>query len=126
MSPVTYDFEIFQYADFSRTLSWSDSTGAPISLAGYTAACQAKHPDGKLVIDFAADGVLTVSQATSGDTVGQVVIALPGSFTGTLSFADTIAYDLLLTGPVDTGPTNAGSVNRLVQGTITLSKGITA
>ena len=112
MSAGSYSFTIEQGTDFSRVLTWKDSNGNLIDLTGYTAACQVRDFKGGVLIDFTEDGSITL-----GGTEGTVTLELPNSFTSTLDF-DTARYDLKLT--------SSGSLkDRLVQGTVTLSKEVT-
>jgi hypothetical protein len=115
MQPGRYDFSISASDDFSRTLAWTDSSGTPINLTGYTAACQVRDERGELLVDFLVDGLITIN-----GSAGTVTLVLPGSFTSTLSF-DSGNYDLFLIGPADTGPTGAPAQKKLIRGVVTLA-----
>lgn len=110
MSAGIYNFSIECRADFSVTLTWSDENNNPIVLTGYSAACQVRDRSGNLLIDFSEDGSITVSQASTGATVGQITLSLPHSFTKNLTF-DTGSYDLFITGP---------GQSKLIKGIVTL------
>lgn len=121
MSAGNYSFEIEQGCDFSRTFTWKNSSGVAINIAGYTIRMMARNDYGD------ATPVITLSTVTPpggiaivGDgSAGQFTITMTAAATALLNFS-TLKYDLEAVAPLP-----AGTVTRLLEGTITLSKEVT-
>lgn len=115
MAAATYDFEIEQGATLIKPIVWNDSTGAPVNLTGYTAKMQVRQ-------SVASEEVLLELSTTNGKIQ---LTPLTGTITLVFSAATTAAinwkrgkYDLELTSA-------DGTVTRLIEGEINISKEIT-
>lgn len=115
MPAASYDFEIEQGATLLKPIVWKDSTGAAFNLTGYTAKMQVRQSAAS------PDVLLEMSTTNSRITL------TPGTGTITLVFSATLTssitwtrgkYDLELTAP-------NGTVTRLIEGQISVSKEIT-
>lgn len=115
MSAATYDFEIEQGATLLKPIVWKDSNGTPVNLTGYTAKMQVRRN--------AADPTVLLELS---NTNGRLSIT-PGTGTVTLIFsAATTAAITWTRGKYDLELTSAdGTVTRLIEGEITVSKEIT-
>jgi hypothetical protein len=121
VSTGTYNLCINQYATYTRIFVWLTSicgcgtVGAapgPVDLTGYTASLQIRAfqlaPD--ILYDASSDIVL-------GGTSGSIALTIPASATADFTWW-TGVYDLILTD-------SSGNVTRLLQGTVTVSAGVT-
>lgn len=115
MPAASYDFVIEQGATLLKPIIWKDSAGVAINLTGYTAKMQVRQSTAS------TDVLLEMSTANNRITL------TPGTGTITLVFSATLTagitwsrgkYDLELTSP-------DGTVTRLIEGQISVSKEIT-
>lgn len=115
VTPSTSNLTIFSNAHFEKQFTWSYD-GTPVDLTNWTAKLQARNmPNGdKILIDIDETTGITLGAS------GTIDILIPLSDTITYTF-DVLKYDLCLypLSPADEG-------YRLVEGTITLNKGITS
>mgnify|MGYP003504288579 CR=1 FL=1 len=115
MSAAVYDFTIEQGTTHRMSFLWEDSEGAPINLTDYTARMQARkafNADEKMIAATTENGMITLIPLT-----GEVQIELPEDITTTFIWPQAL-YDLELVS-LD------GTVTRLVQGLITISREVT-
>lgn len=113
MPAVTYNAVIEQGADWYVNFQWTDPSGTPINLTGYTAALQIRTSP------LAKTTVLSLTN-TSG-------IAITAS-TGTLAVHATAAQTGAITNGLysyDMEITSGGIVTRLVQGSINVTPQVT-
>ena len=124
MPAFVYDFTIEQGTTLTKEFIYKDSFGIPIDLTGFTARMQLRPT-------VASESVLLDLTTENG---GIVLGGATGEVKMVFTEADTVAlsrggvYDLeLVDGPADYDPeaVNAPTVIRFVQGTITVSKGVT-
>lgn len=117
----TYPFCINQYATFSRIFIWIagmcgcgtvGASSGPVDLTGYSAALQIRAFPLSTTILYDASGNLTL-----GGTAGTISLSIPASATTGFTWWQG-AYDLILTSP-------AGVVTRLLQGSVTVTPGVT-
>jgi hypothetical protein len=117
MAAGPWSFTIEQGATFARTLTWRDSLGVLVPLAGLRARMQIRpKPESPLVL----------LELTTEN--GRIALTDPGVITLSISAADTAAlafktahYDLEIVDPTAVPE----HVDRLVQGTVTLSQEVT-
>ncbi len=119
-STPTYPLCINQYATFTLSLIWTTSpcgcatVGAsfgPVDLTGYTASMQIRpFPAGPILFDASTDIVL-------GGTAGTITVTIPAASTATFTWF-TGVYDLILTSAT-------GVVTRFLEGSVTVSAGVT-
>src|SRR5512138_836668 len=116
MGAGKYNFTIEQGVDFSKTLTWKTAAGAAINIGGYTIRMMARNDFGDTNPVISLSTVPAVGGiAIVGDgSAGQFTISMTAAATAALNFS-TLRYDLEMV-------SGAGSVTRLLQGTITLSK----
>lgn len=110
-----HDFTIEQGADFARTLTWKDSSGTAVNLAGYSARMQIRGnvEDADIALELTtANGRIAL-----GGAAGTITLSANASATGGLSIASGV-YDLELV-------SSSGVVTRLLEGNIILSKEVT-
>jgi len=121
MAAGTYNFEIEQGVDFSKTFTWKNAAGVAINIAGYTFRMMARN-------DYAdATPIITLSTvsppggiAIVGDgSAGQFTVSMTAVATALLNFSN-LQYDLEAVAPLP-----GGIVTRLLEGTITLSREVT-
>lgn len=110
VSPGTYNILLQRRADYSLSLQFKDSTGAPINLTGWTAYAQAWNRDRTTKY---ADFTITYTNRANG----QIAIVLTD--TQTISFPDECYYDVLLENPSQLR-------EYYLEGTIYVSEGYTA
>lgn len=115
MSAATYNFELEQGVTRTIPFVWKDSTGSPIDLLGYTARMQIR-------MNKSSSQVMLELTTENG---GIVLGGLAGSVT--LEFTEESTSKLTRGGVYDLELVNSDgtTVIRLVEGTITLSKGVT-
>lgn len=115
MSAATYDFEIEQGTTLLKPIVWKDSAGVPVNLTGYTARMQVRQSTS------AADVLLELSTTNSRISITPLTGTVTLIFTPEVTSAITWRrgkYDLELTSA-------DGTVTRLIEGEITVSKEIT-
>lgn len=110
VSPGAYNILLQRRADYSVSLQFKDSTGAPINLTDWTAYSQIWNRD--RTTKYADFTVTYVNRAN-----GQIAIALTD--TQTTSFPDECYYDVLLENP-------SGLREYYLEGTMYISEGYTA
>lgn len=115
MAAATYDFEIEQGTTLLKPIVWKDSAGTAVNLTGYSAKMQIRK-------SVSSDDVLLELSTTNSKLS---ITPLTGTITLIFSAATTAAidwsrgkYDLELT-------SGDGTVTRLIEGEITVSKEIT-
>jgi hypothetical protein len=115
MPAATYNFEVEQGTTLVKPLVYKDSLGAPVNLTGYSAKMQIRP-------SISSEEVLLELSTVNGKIV---IVPLLGKLTLTMSPADTSAltsrrarYDLEITA-------GDGSVTRLIEGEITVSREVT-
>lgn len=115
MAAASHDFTIEQGVTTAKAFIWKDSAGDVIDLTGYTARMQIRETiasNSTLLSATNANGQLVITAAQ-----GKVTLTLTATETAALSFT-TGVYDLELI-------SGSGTVTRLVEGTVTLSKEVT-
>jgi hypothetical protein len=115
-----YSLCINQYATYTKIFTWlapppsSTTVGAtplPVDLTGYTAMMQFRpYVLGPLLFDASPYLVL-------GGTAGTITLTIPAAQTAGFTWWQGF-YDLILTSP-------SGIVTRLLEGTVTVSPGVT-
>lgn len=113
MAAANHDFEIEQGTTLDKPFIWKDSTGTPVDLSGYTARMQlrpSKSSDTVLVDLTTENGGITL-----GGPTGEI----------TLHFNEAITMPLLKGGVYDVEVIIDGKVRRLIEGAITISRGVT-
>jgi len=112
INPGTYNFTLYQGADWDRTFTITQS-GTALNLTGYTARMQVRE---------AADSTAYLLNLTSGTgitlggTAGSVAVAITSAQSSAID-AGSYAYDLeLLSG---------SQVTRLLQGAVNVSGNVT-
>jgi len=118
---ATYDLCIQQNATFSRIFVWTayatgpNTAGAqpqPVDLTGFTAAMQIRaYPLASAVLYDASSNI------TLGGNAGTISLEIPAATTAGFTWWAAV-YDLLLTDP-------SGSVTRFLNGSVTVSPGVT-
>lgn len=115
MAAATYDFEIEQGATLIKPIVWNDGNGAPVNLTGYSARMQVR----KNVA--AADVLLELSTTNSKIQItpmtGTVTLVFSATTTAAIDWSRG-KYDLEMT-------SGDGTVTRLIEGEISISKEIT-
>ena len=108
-----YDITINQGATYQLVVTWNVS-GSPVDLTGYTAALQARYN-----VDASTTFISLTSGSglTLGGALGTITVDLTAAQTAALTCFYGV-YDLELTAP-------DGTVTRLLQGTVTVSKEVT-
>ena len=126
MDVGTYNLIINQYATYSLTIIWLagmcgcgapptpppvGASPSPVDLTGYTATLQIRpYPLATTILyDASPDIVL-------GGTAGTIAVTIPDTVTAGFTWWQGV-YDLLLTN-------SAGVATRLLQGTVTVSPGV--
>ena len=114
MAAGLYDITIEQGATFTLSLTWKDSTDAPVNITGYTARMQVRE-------NYEAESTLVSLTSSGGDIVlggalGTIAITIAASVTQLLQL-DEAVYDLELV--------NGATVTRLLQGKATVSREVT-
>ena len=104
-----------QGSTFVKTLTWYDELGNLRNLTGYSAELQVRFEAEDEVLLYSAN--TTTGEIVLGGALGTIVITIPAAATLALDFIKA-KYDLLLT-------SGAGVKTRLIEGAITLSKGVT-
>ena len=115
MAAATYDFQIEQGATLLKPIVWKDSSGTPINLTGYTAKMQVRSSvtSPTVLLELStANNRLTINPST-----GTVTMIFSATTTAAITWSRG-KYDLELT-------SYDGTVTRLLEGEITVSKEIT-
>lgn len=115
MPAASYDFQIEQGATLLKPIVWKDSAGAAVNLTGYTAKMQVRQSAAS------TDVLLELSTANSRLTITPLTGTITMIFSATLTAAIDWSrgkYDLELT-------SSDGTVTRLIEGQISVSKEIT-
>ena len=113
-----YNFTIEQGADFSRVLTWTDSSGGAVDLTGFQAHMKIKVANASPAIVS-----LTITPTVNGDVLmlggssGTITITITHVTTAALDFREA-RYDLELESP-------AGIVTRLVEGIVSFTAEVT-
>jgi len=112
INPGTYNFNLYQGADWDRTFTITQS-GTALNLTGYTASMQIREAaDSTAYLLSLASG----SGITLGGTAGTVAVAITSAQSSAIA-AGSYAYDLeLLSG---------SQVTRLLQGAVNVSGNVT-
>lgn len=115
MPAAQYDFTIEQGATFVRSFVWKADDGTPVNLTGYTARMQVRQ-------GYSAQDALLEATTENGrlqivGASGQVTLTLTAEDTGAIDWRRG-RYDLELVAP-------DGTVKRLVEGVISISREIT-
>lgn len=115
MSAALHNFTIEQGVTTAKSFVWKDSNGDVIDLTGYTARMQIREA-------FTSSSTILSATNQNGQLVitanqGKVTLTLTATETAALTFT-TGVYDLELVSA-------SGTVTRLVEGTVTLSKEVT-
>jgi len=115
MTAGTYNLTIEQGSTLNLAMTWNDSSGAAINLTGYTARMQVRP---------AVESNVTLLSLTTengrialGGAAGTITLTVSATDTAALA-ATTGVYDLELV-------SSGGTVTRLLQGTVTISKEVT-
>ena len=110
-----YNIVIEQGADFDRTITWRDATGALVNVTGYTAQAMGRDNQESATAIFD----LTVGTGiTLGGAAGTINLLIAGSATAAYS-ALVGAWDLLMT---NTG--GDGKKTKLLKGVMIIERGI--
>src|ERR1700676_788738 len=122
MSAGTYNLCIDQGATYSRVFTWSAGTccgvgtagaaPAPVDLTGYTVLMQIRPYALSTTLYYDASTVITL-----GGTAGTITLTIPEATTETFAWWSGV-YDMILTSA-------GGIATRLLQGTVTVSPGVT-
>jgi hypothetical protein len=114
MTAGIYNATIDQGATWSVTVTYKDSTGAPINLTGYTAALQVRQQYSSV------DADLTLTSPSNGIVItpltGVVVVTMTATQTAALAEGYYV-YDLELT--------SGTYKDRLIQGQLTVAPEVT-
>lgn len=115
MAAGTYNFTIEQGVTFTLSLTYTDPSDTPIDLTGFSARMMLKKSVStrNALIDASTDN----GKITLGGSAGTVDIFISAAETAELPVV-TGVYDLELT--------SGSAVSRLIQGTFTVSAGVTA
>lgn len=118
MSAGSYNFEIEQGVDFSRTFTLKDSLSVAVNISAYTFRLMARNDYGDVTPVISLSTVSPPGGiAIVGDgSAGQFTITMSAAATALLNFS-SLKYDL--------ESVNGGVVKRLIEGIITLSKEVT-
>jgi hypothetical protein len=116
MVAAVSNFIVEQNATFKQRLVWRDRMKKPINLTGYTARMQIRS-----AIGAGASVIADLTTANGGIVLGgingTIDIIISSTATAAMSFTSAF-YDFLMIAPDGTG-------QRLLQGKITLSQGVT-
>ena len=115
MSAATYNFALEQGATLLKPIIYKDSTGAVVNLTGFSARMQIRR-------SVSDDEVLLNMTSTNGKIQ---IVPLEGKITLIFSAADTAQLDFSKAKYDLEVVSGDGSVTRLLQGEIMLSKEVT-
>jgi hypothetical protein len=121
MSAGTYNLCINQFATFEKVFIWTagmcgcgtvGASSGPVDLTGYTAALQIRpfQLSTTILFDASSDIVL-------GGVNGTISLTIPASSTAAFTWWNGV-YDLLMTN-------SSGISTRLLQGSVTVTPGVT-
>jgi len=116
MSAGIWNPIIEQGITWVRVITWTDSDDIPVNITGYTVRMQIREnaDDEETIVDISTtEGSIALTTPASGI----FTITLSATVTATLTFNRAI-YDIEMVAP-------AGTVTRLLQGAVRLSKEIT-
>lgn len=120
MAAATHNLVIEQGSTFNLNITWQDPEGSPVDLTGYSIRMQAREdfdsPDP--IIDFDSDNLSAGQTIGTLDATGVIDITLADEITAALDFDTKVLYDVV-------AESAGGEVYRVVQGKITLKKGVT-
>lgn len=122
MPAAQYNLTIEQGATFSRTITWTDSTGAGVNLTGYTiqGKIKRKTSDQIALLSF------TSTLANQGTNPGQFTISLTAAQTATLPSAPgNGAEKVSLECCYDVEAVQGATVYRLIEGLALISPEVT-
>jgi hypothetical protein len=114
MTAATYNITVEQNATFKRRFNCLDKIRMPMDLTGYAAHMQIRDTAGAVICDLSTEN----GKIVLGGLAGTIDLTIPLSETSLFTFT-TAAYDLKLTEPDLTQ-------DRVVQGVVSLSPGVTA
>ena len=120
MSAGTYNFNIEQGASLTVDLTYRDSDGDVIDVSsGYTARMKIREASGGDLIASteSGDSPKNTLAISLGDSTSNIVITMTSVNTAALDF-DTAVYDLELA-------SGSNTVDRIIEGSVKLSKEIT-
>lgn len=115
MAAATYDFEIEQGATLLKPIQWKDSAGNAVNLTGCTARMQIRRSvaSEEVLLELTnANGKLSITPLT-----GTVTMIFSATTTAAFTWSRA-KYDLEIVSA-------DGTVTRLIEGEITVSKEIT-
>lgn len=109
------NFKVDQATDFRFTIVYKDPSGNPIDLTQYTVRMDIKSAPGskKVLATCSIGNGITVTPAS-----GQIDVVVDKSKTAVISYPKS-AYDLVIT------HTPSGTVTRLVEGWLEVSRAVT-
>ena len=99
-------------ADYTTTVTVSDSSGSALDLTGYTAAAQIRK-----TYESSAATVSFTAAFVSPRTTGQITLTLTGAQTAAID-SGRYVYDVLIT-------SGAGALTRVVEGITTINPRVT-
>ncbi|WP_396180133.1 hypothetical protein [Flavobacterium sp.] len=115
MPAATYNFEIEQGATLARPIVWKDGNGVPVNLTGYSAKMQVRQNTSsqEVLLELStANGKITITPLT-----GTITLIFGAATTAAITWKRG-KYDLELT-------SGDGTVTRLIEGDINVSREIT-
>ena len=123
MAAGQYNFAIEQGVTVKKQFTYKDSSGTPVNLgSGYEVRMQIRESiDSETKIgdfDTETNNFLSVIETTGSAISGTIELLIPATSTSLYTF-DTAVYDL------EIEQTASGTVTRLLQGRIKLSKEVT-
>lgn len=116
MIPAEYDFIIYQYSTLRKPFEMfvDEAETTPFDFSNYTIKAQLRKKDVK-IIDF----TIELSSLLGAD--GQFALVLTDEQTAALTESTTYSYHY----DVTIEPVGGGEINRLLQGHVMISKGVT-
>lgn len=114
MTAAVQNLVIEQKATFKKRLTCRDKFRKAINLTGFTAHMQIRDQAGSIIADMTTEN----GKITLGGVAGTIDLTIPVSDTSTFTFTSA-TYDLKLINPDTTH-------DRIMQGKVTLSVGVTA
>jgi hypothetical protein len=110
--PGLLNLQMYQGGTYVLSLTWTDDSGTPVDLVGYSGSFTAVYSNGNLIIQATtADGLLVL-----GGALGTIVLTIPATTTSAFSPGGG-QYALLLT-------SGSGVVYPLVTGAVTIQAAI--
>lgn len=117
MDSAGFPIDIVQNMDFFWPITYQDSNGNPINLAGYSAQMQVRqtiNSSNPAIIDVStANGNIVITAAT-----GLIAISIPHSITSALTAPLKANYDVVITD-------GTGLKTRLVYGIASIAESVT-